>query len=667
MHIDDWDDRFLSEFSPEAYVDALRTAKINQAMLYLQSHLGHCFYPTKTGVMHRALVGREDMMKRTAELCHENGIKVMGYYSLIHNSVEHDRHPAWRMKREDGRSNREKAEEAERLRDPLMLRSARYGFCCLNNKEYTEFVYAQTDEMLDYFDVDGLFFDMPFWPHICYCDDCKARYRRETGRELPIGKPKDGTEEYYTLYGTYYRWMGEWVQSITDRVKARSAELAVEYNFAYAIAGDSRKGCGEEVNAASDFSGGDLYGGIRNHSFTCKFYKNITRNQPFEYMFSRAKPGLAWHTMTKSLDEMKAAIAVTASHHGATFVIDAIDPVGTLDKRVYERIGQMFDFQIPYEPYFRGEMVEDIGIYYSTKSRVDVYGEKLGSTKSCVAFSNCLIAKHVPFGVTGNFHRLDGYKAIFAPYLSEMESGDNERLTNYVREGGTLYLSGGGNRALVEELTGGRLEGSTEEINLYVAPKDAYLKDFCGFNEKYPLPYKGRAPILTGVKARDVAATFTFPYTSWTEARCASIHSNPPGVPSEIPAIVVRRYGKGTVVWSAAPLECGGTDEYCELLWGLVSRLARVKGLSFASDAPGNVELTMFASEGERLVNAVVLSDDVKAYPVAPFRVRVKCETEPKSVTLLPEGRPVKFTYRNGYVSFRTRTLRIYDCYRIGL
>ena len=33
MHIDDWDDSFLSEFSPEVYVENLKKAKINYAML----------------------------------------------------------------------------------------------------------------------------------------------------------------------------------------------------------------------------------------------------------------------------------------------------------------------------------------------------------------------------------------------------------------------------------------------------------------------------------------------------------------------------------------------------------------------------------------------------------------------------------------------------------
>ena len=152
MHIDDWDDLFLSKFSPEEYVENLKIAKVQNAMLYLQSHVGLCYYPTKTGVMHRAFIGREDAMKKTEELCHKNGMHVTGYYSLNYNTVEHDRHPAWRMIKSEGRSQREilgaksSAGEAQAF---ASLQGGRYGFCCPNNLEYREFVYRQIDEMLE--------------------------------------------------------------------------------------------------------------------------------------------------------------------------------------------------------------------------------------------------------------------------------------------------------------------------------------------------------------------------------------------------------------------------------------------------------------------------------------------------------------------------------------
>ena len=93
MHIEDWDEQFLSQFSPEKYVQDLITAKVQNPMIYLQSHVGLCYYPTSSGQMHKALIGQEDLIKRTVDLCREKGMPVVGYYSLIFNTREHDAHP----------------------------------------------------------------------------------------------------------------------------------------------------------------------------------------------------------------------------------------------------------------------------------------------------------------------------------------------------------------------------------------------------------------------------------------------------------------------------------------------------------------------------------------------------------------------------------------------
>ena len=95
MHIDDWDDSFLSMFSPEEYVENLKRAKIQNAMIYFQSHVGLCYYPTKSGRIHNGFIGKEDAMRRLVDLCHKEGISVTGYYSLIHNTWAHDNYPDW--------------------------------------------------------------------------------------------------------------------------------------------------------------------------------------------------------------------------------------------------------------------------------------------------------------------------------------------------------------------------------------------------------------------------------------------------------------------------------------------------------------------------------------------------------------------------------------------
>ena len=57
MHIDDWHEEFLSRLEPETYVGLLKEARVQSAMVYANSHVGYCYWPTKTGRMHRGIGG----------------------------------------------------------------------------------------------------------------------------------------------------------------------------------------------------------------------------------------------------------------------------------------------------------------------------------------------------------------------------------------------------------------------------------------------------------------------------------------------------------------------------------------------------------------------------------------------------------------------------------
>lgn len=647
MHIADWDERFLSQFSPENYVENLKKANVNYAMLYLQSHAGLCYFPTESGILHKAFEKQPDRMLRTLQLCHEANIRVCSYYSLIYNTAEHDRHSDWRMVTADGCSRRESGQQDTSLAF-ASAKTARYGLCCPNNGDYLDFVFRQIDEMLEYFPVDALFFDMPFWPHTCHCGHCRTAY----GGQLP----EENTPELIEFKS---RTMGAFIRAVTDYVKARKPGLPVYHNFASAVAVTAGSGCSEEVLACCDYACGDLYGDLYNHSFACKFYKNATRNAPFEQMLSRCKPALRMHTLNKTHDQLCSAVGNTMAHHGATLIIDAIDPIGTMDSRVYELIGQVYRFQMPYEPWFRGEMVEQFGLYYSLRSRTRA--TEPGPLRSCIHLSKTLIRNHIPFGVTGSFHDLDRYSVLLAPALGVLDERDNDRLLRYAEQGGTLYLSGCGNRKLVEALTGNRYLRTTKEENLYLAPRPGLEEVFGGFNAQYPLPFECRAPVVEAGNG-EVLATITLPYTKPDDIGFASIHSNPPGVPTDIPAVTVSRYGKGRVIWSALPLEDMPYPEYGRILLALLGQYHSTVPF-FRSDAPAHVELTAFRDEGGCTLSASVLDEEPESAPVAPFAVSL--DIRATRVTLLPEGQEIPFRIENGRTVFCTEPLRIFAMYRI--
>src|SRR5204863_503213 len=161
-----------------------------------------------------AFIGHEDRMKRLIDLCHKGGMDVILYYSLIFNNYAYEEHPAWRMRDTKGRGSRDIG--------------GRYGMCCPNNLEYRQLVKAQIGEICDYFEFDGMFFDMTFWPFVCYCDSCRSRWMRKARGQLPtVIDWRD--ENWLTFHRKRYEWIGDFAQFVTGEVKRHKPDCSVQH------------------------------------------------------------------------------------------------------------------------------------------------------------------------------------------------------------------------------------------------------------------------------------------------------------------------------------------------------------------------------------------------------------------------------------------------------
>lgn len=668
MHIDDWNDEFLSDFSPEKYYENLKTAKIQNAMIYFQSHVGLCYYPTKSGKMHRALTGREDAVKRLTQMCRQSGIAVTGYYSLIFNNWAYNEHPEWRIVSDDIEFAQSENNNDKKKKDQSFssAKPGRYGLCCPNNPEYRKFISAQIKEICEYFEFDGMFFDMLFWPKLCRCKSCLSRFKNETGYELP--KTENWNDPIWLLHIEKRReWMGQFAQSVTDELKSYVPDTSVEHNSAYAVLPSGKTALGEGVLNACDYAGGDLYGNSYHQSFTCKFYRNISKNQPFEYMLSRCEPNLSKHTITKSEDTLSSQVFLTAAHHGATLAIDAIDPIGTLDNRVYKRLGKVFSKEMKYEKYFYGDMIEDVGIYYTLRSKFNAHGEPYSNHMGSVNCTKLMIENNICCGVTGGYHDINKYKLLIASCLTGEDKYDCNRICDYVKSGGNLYISGGDCAGLLKEFFNGEIVGRTSESVVYIAPNGSpeVQTPFGWFNENYPLHFDGSAPIATGLNDEKVIATLTLPYTLQDTDKFASIHSNPPGIKTNIPTMAFTKYGKGKVLWSALPIESIEKPyQYGDLFIKLLREFLNFEQ-TIDSSAPKDVEIIAFESENEMTISAVQLCGDLYANPVAPFSICIKTNKRPKRIVCLPDEIEHSFEYKDGYINFKVDDLKIFDMKKI--
>ena len=144
----------------------------------------------------------------------------------------------------------------------------RAGAVCINSP-YPEHALACIRELVANYDFESIFFDMTFWPTICYCPHCIARYWKEQGAEPPrIVDWKD--PQWRTFQKSRERWMREFALSVTQAVK-QIRPIQVYHQFG-TFFGPGRVGVSLEQNDASDFSAGDFYGGAAQFSLFARLF-----------------------------------------------------------------------------------------------------------------------------------------------------------------------------------------------------------------------------------------------------------------------------------------------------------------------------------------------------------------------------------------------------------
>ena len=677
MHIEDWDESFLSKLDPKNYVEMLKTAHVKSAMVYANSHIGLCYWPTKSGQMHRGIGGR-DTFGEIAELCHREGIDVVAYYTLVFNNWAYDHDPSWRILYDGGTPSRDIP--------PL----GRYGVVCPNNAGYRAFVEAQVEEICTSYRLEGVFFDMTFWPGVCSCAACRGRYAQETGGEMP-STINWQDRQWVAFQKKREEWLLDFAAFATGTAKRYAPGISVEHNSA-TLTQPWLIGTTIGLREHNDYIGGDLYGGFGEQSFVCKLYHSITPNKPFEFMTSRCYPNLRDHTTMKSKEMLEVHNYLAMAHNGAFFFIDAIDPAGTLNPKVYERMGQVFARSQEYEPYLGGDLCQDIAIYFSLDSKMDpedngkpanLGGNKVPHLEAALGAARTLREMHIPFGVISRNNLKDAarHKVIVLPEVLVLSEEEADALRRFVERGGGLYASGRTDLTRLSDVFGVATEGETAETVTYITPTPRGRELLAGVDPRYPLSVSGASMSLGGstlagavgsgrqVKARaanedEVMATLTLPYTDPADTRkMASIHSNPPGVATGFASVVYRRFGEGRVIWVAAPLESAVQQPHKEAFAQMVRTLAAAP-FSFEADAPPAVEVTLFHQPDRKryLVSVVNEQELLPPVPVCDMRVRVRLgERRATRAALLPSESPLSVTAKGDCVEIVVPSVDIFQ------
>jgi len=666
QHIPDWDPKFLSEFDVGRTVDAFVRSRAQSVLAYAMSHTGLFTYPTKVGQQHRALHGR-DVLGEMIGCCHRRGIAFEVYTSVIFDRWAFDTHPEWRGKNALGLDGFEFGV------------NSRYGLVCPNSP-YREYVRAWTRELCERYDFEAVFFDMTYWPGVCYCPHCQKRWADEVGGELP--RTVDWTDPRWVAFQRQReKWLGDFAAVATGTVRRFKPRAAVEHQSS-TFPSSWLKAASHPLVAQNDFLSGDFYGGPLQGSFARKHLGELSPHRPMAFATSYST-NLLDHTGRKSEALLEAKASAALADHSAFLFIDAIDPVGTVHVAAHDCMGRIHGRLAPFCRELGGERVADIAVYHSLDSKFDMrengrpvaeLGESDTHTPSAMNVADRLITNHLPFTVitARQLGQLARFKVLIVPNVHHLSPTEARALRDFVRRGGGLYASAGtslvttrGRRLadfqLADVFGVSLVQADWSDRVHYLTPTAAGAADFPGWEQKYPPLTRGHGFTVQVRRGAEVLATTTLPWPAPTPRDFSSIHSNPPWVATDHPEVVFNRFGKGRVVYCASVLE--DVEGLRETFIRLVRRLQPT--FVFEADAPAAVELTLFFQPDRKrhILSLVNFQHALPNLPVDGIEVRLRLPRRIRRIRQLPGGKVIPHRVRDGVVTFtapRLRTLAMF-------
>lgn len=618
MHIPDTDPEFMTKFDPEKYAELMKLGGVDLAEFYTGNCLGMCFFPTKVGHMHQGLGGR-DITRETLDAIEKRGMQQMTYFNLW-SRWAYDTHPEWRIIRADGTDTLWRdGEECNR-----------FGQCCVNSDGYREYVKKQITQIVTDYPSHGLWIDMLGWfGNVCYCDSCREKFKAETGLELP--EKEDWASCEWTRFMRFReKSMVEFAQIVKDTARKINPEISVVFNCA-AWKENNLCGVSEEFLQVNEYMAGDFYGNQLMYGTICRALNNLTPNRPIEFMTSRCVE-LEDHTTLKSKEELRNSIYASIAYNGAFVMIDAINPDGTMVKKVYENLGELKQEMEPLYKYWnpKATLLSDMAFYNNLKSSFNPRGRNSHYLKNWTIMSDHLtalakpmIASHIPYDFIFKCNLKDTVKTKKLIVLSDVFILDDEEVTfirDFVASGGNLIVTGLtgmfdehlGKRKnfALSEIMGVDYMGETEFDFSYFNPVASSLFDT--YTEDAPMVSYCSSTLVKANGAK-VMARLTLPRSHSLDAHVySSAISNPPYKKTDYPAVTINSYGKGKVMYIASPFECDEKSAQQKVFTNHIKYMMQTPTL-FTTNAPDWMDVFMY-DDGDGKYRVVFLNAMEKYY-----------------------------------------------------
>lgn len=614
-----------AHWDAEAFVSTLKAAQVNSVTCFSKCHHGMIYHDTRfEHAKHPHL--KVNLLKEQVEACHAAGIRVPIYISVGFDEHMARLHPEWI----------EVSAEGQRKGAPL---AAGWKKLCLNSP-YIDYVSEQTQEVLQLFQTDGLFFDI-IHQYQCCCPWCLDGMRSQ-GRDPEV--EEDRKQFARGVLNTVRRRITAEVRKVNPDCLLFWNSGHVDPSFKPVLDTFSH------LELESLPSGG---WGYDHFPLTVRYARNLNR----DYLGMTGKFHKTWAGFGeyKNQPSLEYEAFTALAEGGKVSIGDQLHPDGRLNEATYELIGAVYAQMEAKEPWCADvRAVTEIAIF--NPEAVGVADGRVDT--SAGGALHALLEGHYQFDIVDAEMDWGRYKLLILPDKIRLGEELLEKLRRFLKTGGKIIASH------MSGMAEDRLEFALTELGVdYLAPA-RYSPDFLvpepGFAGDVPqvdhVMYDQGLEVLAAEET-EVLARVWHPYFNRTWEHFCSHRHTPVEAASVFPAVVATE----NTVYFAHPIFASlmrhGVGTYRKLIQSAVRRL--LPEPLVRTNAPSTAHITLQRQHALNRTMVHVLHyipeqryRDIQVVeevlPLANVELSIRFERPPRRAYLAPERTQLPITRADG-------------------
>lgn len=611
----------LSEF--------LKRTRPDYVQVDSKGHPGYSSYPTRVGYSANSFSSDPLRMWRSATK--SQSVPLYVHYSSIWDNKAIKEHPDWGRKNADGSRDSTKISFESNYVDQLMI--------------------PQLKEMIDEYGIDGVWIDGDCWstgPD--YAAGNIRAFLDKTGLSDVPRKPSDAgyklwlehnREAYRTFLNTYVKALHRY-----------APDFQVASNWAYSSM------MPVPVDADVDFLSGDVSAGncVYNSAFQARCL--ALQERPWDLMAWSFFPVdfMGGIHSPKSLVQLQQEASQVMAMGGGFQVYFQQNRDASFRTIDIEAMGRLSDYCRQRQPFCKGtEVVPQVGIWYSLKGWKERNTGVYGWSSHLEGINSLLLDNRYSVEILMDHHmekKMEQYAMIVIPEWEQFEEKLMGRLKNYVKSGGRLLIVGA-----------------------------AASRSFAQW---LPVKFEGRDSLMLLNAGSEKAGGITGLKTKWQKVLSLDSSEDEGKIYSQsdfrystrYPVATVHRMGKGSV--AAIYLDLSSAYQQYKspilnkLISNVVDRILPEKDVNVDGSEKvhvvlgkkGKSYLLHLINVGGDHANKSVMRYDELASTNA-LDVKLRLSSVPGSVKLQPQGTPLPFGYKNGYVHVKVPPVPVHSIVEI--